>query len=40
MAAAYGSPEDISDEYALTRLMKLNDERRQKKGGKAAQAAE
>jgi type II restriction/modification system DNA methylase subunit YeeA len=35
VAAAYGWPEDISDEDALARLMKLNEERRQ---GRAASA--
>ena len=40
VAAAYGWPEDISDEDALARFMKLNEERSQEKGKKAAQAAE
>ncbi|MBK1671187.1 hypothetical protein CKO28_24595 [Rhodovibrio sodomensis] len=40
VAAAYGWPEDISDEDALARLMKLNEERREKAGGLAKAAAE
>ncbi|RDD61578.1 hypothetical protein DRB17_11615 [Ferruginivarius sediminum] len=40
VAVAYGWPEDISDEDALARLMKLNEERSQQARDRAAQAAE
>jgi type II restriction/modification system DNA methylase subunit YeeA len=40
VAAAYGWPEDISDEDALARLMKLNEERQEKNAGVSKAAAE
>jgi hypothetical protein len=40
VAAAYAWPEDISDEDALARLMKLNEERREKARGVSKVAAE
>ena len=40
VAAAYGWPEDIGDEDALARLMKLNEERRNTDSAAAHEAAE